>query len=259
MPTVRKLKFRNQAEGEKRLLLYWEAAQPLKQVLADLPPLGSGFPLSMKLTAPAAAGFRPQTLEELACTAGSSELTVTLPSLPEPLFERLALRFRPFYAQKEATNFLALLKMLADMNEDLRAHRDHLKERWQRAVFFGAMGMPNTTPPVDAEQLIMAGFYSRYFHLSDEARDLADRYEAAMGKDMFKAAVVSSVWQHSKLVLGLADELERYLVETELLPEEAPAAFRDGYRSPSTTVTLSLEGGVGAIQLVERKGQGSCE
>jgi hypothetical protein len=43
------------------------------------------------------------------------------------------------------------------------------------------MGIPQQTPPVQAEEVIRVGLYSRYFHLNSEQRQRALAYEKALG------------------------------------------------------------------------------
>lgn len=243
---IRKLLFRKQDEGESRLILFWETAQPLKRVLEDLPDIGEGSPMAMTLTAVARRPSGSPVLEVMA-----SKISILLPNLPEPLFERLALRFRPFYVQEERTFFLGLLTLLADRNEDLRAETKRWKERWNRAVFLGAMEMPEATPRISAELVIKTGFYSRYFHVNAETRERVAEYERSIGKEMFRAALVTAVWQRARLVVALADEVEKYLLDTMLLPEDAATAARDLYRNQPEILRLDLKGGPGSVAFKE--------
>ncbi|MCU0926602.1 MAG: hypothetical protein MUF44_11385 [Hydrogenophaga sp.] len=69
------------------------------------------------------------------------------------------------------------------------------------------------TPPVQAEEVIKVGLYSRYFHLNLEHRERALAYEKALGADLFRIALVSSVWQRANIVIEVATEMEDHLVE----------------------------------------------
>lgn len=240
----------NREKDLPRLKLFWEAAQPLKRVLAELPDIGTGFKMKLTPVLPREALSRATTLPELVNSSVSSELEIEFQNLPEPLFERLALRFRPFYANDEDVNFLRMLNTLAEKNRTLLAWKKELKAKWERAVFWGAMGMPGMSPSVKAEEVIKTGLYSRYVHLNAEHRAKAAIYEEALGAEMFRIALVSSVWQRSLYVSSLADLLENLLVGVGELDANQVAQSKEA-PVEKDKVVLKLQGGVGAVQFQE--------
>lgn len=229
------------------LALFWETAQLLKHVVAELPDIGEGPKLRLTPVFPRSAMVPGATTIDLLNAAVSSEMVLTFRNLPEPLFERLALRFRPFYANDEEVNFLRLLKFASQLNEHLHPWRQERKAAWDRAVFWGAMGMPQQSPPVKAEEVIKAGLYSRYFHLNRELRDKAMAYEKSLGVGMFRIALVSSVWQRSNIVVQVATEMEAQLVDLGIVSEEAVAASKIPVVQPEE-ISFKLLGGPGSIQ-----------
>lgn len=235
---------------ERRLLLYWEVAQPLKHIFRELPELEERIPANMVVKLPPRKWNRQTDIADVLRASVESKLSLSFQNLPEAQFERLALRFRPFFANGEQTNFLRTIAAIAAQYEEMVPWQKSFKQRWNRAVFWGAMGMPERDPPVTADGVIDAGFYSRYFHVSPEGRKKAKAYEASLGTTMFRVALVSSVWQRSALVLSVADEIEDWLLNRGLLSEAA----RDEAASPAAQperLSLEVQGGEGAIQLKE--------
>lgn len=248
--TVPALKLPDQAKDEARLTLFWEAAQLLKHVVAELPDIGQGPGLRIRPVFPLSACTPESTLVDLMNASVSSELEITFQNLPEPLFERLALRFRPFYANDEEINFLRVLNVVSQFNEHLHPWAKERRTSWTRAVFWGSMGMPQQTPPVQAEEVIRVGLYSRYFHLNSEQRQRALAYEKALGAGMFRIALVSSVWQRANIVIQVATEMEDHLVELGIVSAEAVTAAKVPYAQPDK-ISLKLVGGPGAIKAKE--------
>lgn len=117
--TVATLTLPDQAKDEARLSLFWETAQLLKHVVAELPDIGQGPSLRVRPVFPLSALTRGSTVVDLMNASVSSELEITFQNLPEPLFERLALRFRPFYANDEEVNLLRVLNVVSQLNEHL--------------------------------------------------------------------------------------------------------------------------------------------
>lgn len=248
--TVAPLKLPDQAKDEARLALFWEAAQQLKHVAAELPDLGQGPGLRDRPVIPTSAFIHGSTIVELMNASVRSELEITFQNLPEPLFERLALRFRPFYANDEEINFLRVLNVVTRLNEQLHPWAKERRTSWARAVFWGSMGIPMQSPPVQAEEVIEDGLYSRYFHLNLEHRERALAYEKALGADLFRIALVSSVWQRANIAIQVATEMEDHLVELGIVSAEAVATSKVPFMQPDK-ITLKLVGGPGAINASE--------
>lgn len=234
---------------ERRLALFWEVAQPLKLVFRELPELSAGFPATMRIKFPTAGLESPPDLTDLVHRSVESAIALSFPNLPEELFERLALRFRPFFAQGEETHFLRVISSIAGRDRQLARWQQDLKKRWHRAVFWGAMAMPERTPPVTPDAIINAGFYARYFHVSHDRRREARTYEESLGADIFRVALVSSVWQRSGLVIEVANQIQDWLVANSLLDDAAIAVAADPGRQPER-IQLNLTGGVGAVRLM---------
>jgi hypothetical protein len=244
------LKLPNPEENRATLALFWETAQPLKHVVAELPDIGDGPKLNIKPVFPLSALVPGATIVDLLNSSVSSEVEFVFRNLPEPLFERLALRFRPFYANDEEVNLLKLLNFVSQLNPDLHQWKKERKKSWDRAVFWGAMGMPEQTPPVKAEDVIRAGLYSKYFHLNRVHREKALAYEKSLGAGMYRIALVSSVWQRANVVLLVANEMEQLLVDLGIVTEEAV----EGAKTPPVQleeIALKVKGGPGAFRAEE--------
>lgn len=237
-------------KNRSTLALFWETAQLLKHVVEELPDIEKGPKLHLKPVFPRSALVPGATVIDLLNASVSSEMVLTFRNLPEPLFERLVLRFRPFYANDEEVNFLRLLKFVSQLNEHLHPWRQARKASWERAVFWGAMGMPEQVPPVKAEEVIKTGLYSRYFHLNKDLREKALAYEKSLGAGMFRIALVSSVWQRSNIVVQVATEMEAQLVDLGIVSAEAVAASKSPVVQPDE-ISLKLLGGPGAIQATD--------
>ncbi len=247
---TKKLLLANPEADAASLLLFWETACPLRRVLNDLPQLSGKFPMEVTPVVPSPKISGAVGLTEILNSAVSATLTISLPNLPEPLFERLALRFRPFYAENEETSFTRVMNILARRNEELRTWTSGLKSKWKRAAFWGAMGLSTGGLRVNAEDVIRVGFYSPYFHVERPMADLARQYERTLGVDMFRVAVISSVWQRSLLVADTADSLEEMLIALELATPEHLASCKLTKEDPAS-ITLTVEGRAGCIQVRE--------
>lgn len=244
--TEKRLKLRNPAQDEQRLLLFWEVAQPLARLLVQLPDTSQGVRMTIRGSTPV-EGLRDATSQaELLNRATSSELELAFPNLSENQFEQLALRFRPFFMNDEETYFLKILNLISDLNPEFRAWVDWYKAGWEKAVFWGAMGMPNTQPPVKADEVIRAGFYSRYFHVKQNMREKAREYEVLLGKDMFRVALVSSVWRRAELVVSAATHLEDVLRMDGILSETLLREVKAPKEEPAE-IRLVLSGGPGSV------------
>ena len=242
----KRLKLRNPVQDEQRLLLFWEIAQPLSRLLPQLPDVSNGVRMTLRGSTPV-VGLQDATSQaELLNRATASELELAFPNLAENQFEQLALRFRPFFMNDEETYFPKILNLLSDLNPELRNWVEWYKERWEKAVFWGTMGMPHTTPPVKADDIIKAGFYSRYFHVKQNMREKAREYEKMLGRDMFRVALVSSVWRRAELVVSAANHLEDVLVQDGILSGEL---LREARRAPEEPdeIKLVLSGGPGSV------------
>ena len=170
------------------------------------------------------------------------------PSLPDEVFEVLALRFRPFFAQNERTYFLNILSLLDRKNPHLRGQTKDLREQWRRAVFWGRMGMTASDTKVKTDDIISIGFYSKYFHVAADKLKLAEEYRRKMGSDMFDLALVSSVWERACLVVFFACELQKPLLQMGVLSQEE--IDRAPMKLP-LTVKWKMVGGPGALQVHE--------
>ena len=208
MATHKALFFLNQSEGEQRLLLFWKAAIPLRQIVNELPQIEAGFPMNVTIHVPTEAANACSSLPDVLGASTQSQMNIKFPNLSEPHFERLALRFRPFFATKEETNFLRTVNEIAYLNVDARNWLDEWRTKWKRAVFWGAMGMPKQVPALDPEKVIAAGFYAGYFHFDEKSTQLAQQYQQSLGKDMFRVAVVSTVWQRARIITWFAEHVE---------------------------------------------------
>lgn len=233
----------------ERLVFFWRIAQPLRHVLEELPVLEKSFPLEMKLKVPLKDLEAPLSLDKLAKIAVEARWRWSMPNLSDAQFERLALRFRPFFAEKEDTNFLQTINAMAARNPAMRDWHKALKTRWNRAAFWGSMSIPQNNLGMTTDSIISVGFYSRYFHVTKERRAAAEAYEAALGEEIYWLALVSSVWQRSAIVLDLAMQIESYLL---LHKYRSRLELDDLARKPDRPerITQSFVGGVGAIQFL---------
>lgn len=222
----------------------------LKHVVAELPDIGQGPSFRVKPVVPSSACTPEATVVDLMNASVSSELEITFQNLPEPLFERLALRFRPFYANDEEVNLLRVLNVVSQLNEHLHPWAKERRTSWTRAVFWGSMGMPQQTPAVQAEEVIKVGLYSRYFHLNLEQRQRARAYEKALGAGIFRIALVSSVWQRANIVIQVATEMEDHLVELGIVSGDAVAAATNAFRTTGQDF-FETRRGAGAIKAKE--------
>lgn len=131
---------------------------------------------------------------------------------------------------------------------EIRPWTRSLRKRWRNAVFWGGMGMTADDLPVETDRIISIGFYSKYFHVEQDKISLADEYRKKMGSEIFEVALISAVWERSKLVVGVANALQPQLVaqgvlsqdEVELKPVKLPEV-----------VKLQFSGGPGALKLFE--------
>jgi|GEM_PF-4434834 len=244
------LKLPKPEENRATLALFWETAQPLKHVVAELPDISGGQRINIKPVFPRSALVPGATAVDLLNASVSSEVEIVFRNLPEPLFERLALRFRPFYANDEEVNFLKLLNFVSQLNSDLHPWKKERKAAWERAVFWGAMSMPEQTPTVKAEDVIKAGLYSRYFHVNKVHREKALAYEKSLGVGMYRIALVSSVWQRSNIVLQVVNEMEPRLVDLGVVTAEAVEAAKTPAVQPEE-ISLKMKGGPGSFQAKE--------
>lgn len=254
LPEKRLLLREGKGDAEK-LKLFYEVAQPLARLLKELPPMRNPE-AKFNVTLPKDDAAVPLPIEEVFRRAGETWMLLNFPHLPEPLFERLCLRFRPFYSEKEDTKFLGITAMLKVHNPDLRAEMDRYIDRWKRAVFWGRMDMIVPTAPGNllAEDVIRVGFNSAYFHVTAAYRATARKYEEAVGRDMFRIALVSSVWERSFLVLELASALRPVLLAQGLATEDELVAFeREHEFSSQQSLTIeSLRGRVEIAPYVPR-------
>lgn len=234
------LEFENKAEAEETLLLFWKVAMRLQAVTIQLPEPTPRGVLRVE------RGRVHDTLERTIESGERSVLEVHFPSLSDEVFEVLALRFRPFFAQNERTYFMNILSLLDRKNPQFRDQTRDLREQWRRAVFWGAMGMVAADTKVKTDDIINIGFYSKYFHVAPDKLKLAEEYRRRMGSDMFDLALVSSVWERACLVVHLARELQAPLLQLGVLSQEEidskPVRLRE-------TVKLELVGGPGALQV----------
>lgn len=234
MTAVQPLLLRNPKEDIDRLLLFYESAQFLAQMLAELPPIRVQAKFLAQFPIDAPPDYKDEA--DLLNRAASVTARVTFPNLSEAEFERLALRFRPFFLNDEPTRFLSVINLLGRMNEDLRPVVASFQERWKKAVFWHRLSLTVSTPgvSVDADELIRVGFYSRYFHLNRESRKKARLYEEALGRDRYWIALVSSVWQRSVVVVDFANKLrpvllaQEYATEDDLATLDRPARYPEG-------------------------------
>ena len=243
------LEFEEQREGNERLLLFVRASVPLQKVTLELPEINDQF-----IHLHGSATVRNSDLNNQVTTvtvlnsAIQSSMNIEFSGLPEAVFERLVLRFRPFYAKDDKTNFSKFLTLIARKNLELRDWCSEWRVKWERAVFWRAMGMPTQVPKVNAEKVIEAAFYARYFHFETAKEDQVLAYEAALGKGLLRTAIVSSVWQRSLLVVNLAEEIRAYLSRAGLLSDKEWSAILASYDQPSK-YTLSVQGGIGGLQV----------
>lgn len=237
------LKFDNQVDGEKTLLMFWRAAMRLRSATEKLPNL-KGFPISLHLQGAKNMNSIDKTLE----SASMAKLEISFPMLPEDQFEVLALRFRPFFAQTEKINFMNLLSLLDKNNRHVRTWTKSLRKRWRDAVFWGGMGMTAEDLPVETDRIISVGFYSKYFHVEQDKISLADEYREKMGADIFEVALISAVWERAKLVVGVANSLQPQLVAQGVLSQDE--VDLKPIKRPEV-VKLQLSGGPGALKLFD--------
>lgn len=240
----------------ERLFFFWQIAQPLRHVFEELPELEKSIPLQMKLKVP----MRPLeeavivvdetaiiSIEQVAELAVEARWSWSMQNLSEAQFERLALRFRPFFAQKEKTHFLTTINRMAERNPAMRDWHQDLKASWDRAAFWGAMSIPKTDLQITTDSIISIGFYSRYFHVTKEQRAEAEAYEKVLGEEMYWLALVSSVWQRSAIVLNLATQIEAALLDHKRHTKEELEALAQKPVRPDR-ITQSFIGGVGAVR-----------
>lgn len=238
----------SKAEFIERIFFYWEVAQPLRHVFEQLPDLEGSIPLKMNVKVPLTGWTTQPSLTDIIEASVESSWSISFQNLSEEQFERLALRFRPFFAQKEETNFLRTISAMAARNPEMRDWHHDLKIRWNRAVFWGAMELPSCEPPVTTDAIINAGFYSRYFHVTRAQRAEAKAYEDSLGKELYWIALASSIWQRSAIVLDVARQIERLLIHQKLKTEEELAILAAPSLQPERIVH-SCYGGIGAIKV----------
>lgn len=236
-------------EFAERLFFFWQIAQPLRHVVEELPALEKSIPIRMTLKVPLKDLDAPLSLEQLTQIAVEARWQWSMQNLSEAEFERLALRFRPFFAEKEATNFLQTIHAMAAQNPALRDWHKAWKKRWNRAVFWGAMSIPLNDLGMTADSIISVGFYSRYFHVTKERRAQAESYEAALGQEIYWLALTSAVWQRAVIVLDLAAEIEDYLVRCNYRTRAELDELGQRPVRPER-ITQSFVGGVGAVQIM---------
>lgn len=236
------LKFVHPKQTIEKLLLFYEAAQRLNEVYSTLPVVERAPAKLIVKVRPAVASGN-LGWQDIFENAEKGTAAVTFPNLSEQRFELLALRFRPFFMKKEDTHFPTLLSLLAHLNEGLRDWTGGYSSRWERAVFWGGMGIDlrDNGVVVTADKLITVGFYSRYFHLTKESREKAAVYEAKLGSDRYWLALVSSVWQRSGIVVECAKSLRPVLIAQGYATEERLAQMERGTPRPTQTeVTLRI-------------------
>lgn len=201
--------FADKEKDIKALILFWNVSKPLSRILDTLPDTEK-FEASLRPVFDKAIMKPGITPEEIFANAKSTEISVQFNNLSEPLFERLVFRFRPFYMKTEPVYFFKITKLF-EHNSFLAPELEAMQLSWENAVFWGAMGMPNHEPQINAEEVIKIGLYSRYFHFDVTKRQKALEYEKLLGADMFRVALVSSVWKRSQLVIQLANGVEKFL------------------------------------------------
>ena len=233
----------------ERLFFFWKVAQPLRHVFEELPALEKSIPAKMNFKIPVEklAYLDVNSIEQMAELAIEARFTWSMQNLSDAQFERLALRFRPFFAQSEETNFLKTINKMVERNPAMQDWHQSLKARWDRAAFWGAMSIPKNDLRMTTDSIIKTGFYSRYFHVSKEQLALSEAYEKVLGEDMYWIALVSSVWQRSSIVLNLATQIEALLLEHKLSTKGELDALALKPMRPKR-VTQDLVGGVGALR-----------
>ena len=91
--------------------------------------------------------------------------------------------------------------------EQLRQWAKRGLSMWDSAVFWGRIQVHDRPLPVVAEEVIKICLNSWYFHLDLAKIELAEKYEAELGAGLLRVALVSSVWQRSKLICTVADQI----------------------------------------------------
>jgi len=106
------------------------------------------------------------------------------------------------------------------------------------------MEVPSAPSKVSAEDVIRAGFYSSYFHIASGQRAIARAFEEALGSDMFRIALVSSVWERSFLVVELAQSLRELLLVQGWASEAELQRFEreSGYLSQTALTVVAGKG-----------------
>lgn len=186
-------------------------------------------------------------LNAQAQSSTSGSVTFTLQTLPEEQFEVLALRFRPFFAKGERVNYLSILSMLGRDNERFRPRLKELRGHWEAAAFWHTMKLAGHSLPVDAENIITTAFYSKYFHVEADKQIKAEQYRKSLGDDLFEVALVSSVWQRSRQVVGLLPNVETHLLEQGALTVGEVASVAP---PPRSFVQVTKELGPGAVKIL---------
>ncbi|RYF58220.1 MAG: hypothetical protein EOO27_13200 [Comamonadaceae bacterium] len=237
------LEFVDPDRANQTLALYWRMSRRLQEALKALPQLEPPI-VKLDATAPKAAALLG--VEEFIRQSSGGKVSMTFQTLPQMQFEVLALRFRPFFAQNEQIHFLSILKLLGHKNEQAREPLGKLKEQWNGAAFWTMVQMVNPHVKVDADSVIRIGFYSKYFHVEPDKLLEAEKYRKAMGDDLFEIALVSSVWERSRVVVMLALAIEPYLLRvgaiTQKEIDDSPPADRE-------SITVEHAVGPGAIRM----------
>lgn len=130
---------------DDRLVLFWEVAQPLRRVVEGLPAFGKGPKMTLTFSLEGVLQGA-QDLPAVLQAASESRLEVEFKNVSEPLFERLALRFRPFYASEEPVNFLFVIGELVRVVPSLKEWHGPAKSVLEGCRLLGKDGHAEHNP-----------------------------------------------------------------------------------------------------------------
>lgn len=246
------LVLRNPKQDIEQLLLFYEMSIPLARVLSEIGPIENPK-MTLRPTFKISELSPTPDIAEIINKAHSTEMVIRFRNISEATFERLALRFRPFFLEGEQTKFLEILNILKAKNPELHPELNAFKESWQKAVFGNRIGLrvPDSLVTVNAERLIRIGFYSKYFHSDSKIRAEAVRYETALGKETYWVALISSVWERAQLVATFAVQLRQLLLDQGFATEADLALIEEGDGYPTGEfVEIALTGRIAEFKVL---------
>lgn len=138
---------------------------------------------------------------------GELALRIAVPTLDEPVLERLLLRFRPFWLEGEQVNFLYVLSQLGRERPEYQPWLRAVRNDWNQCLFFMQIGDVRLTPAI----VLKAALNADYFHFDENAAAELRELQRVFGASCVRAALVTTVWHRADLICKFADEIEATL------------------------------------------------